>query len=293
MALLGLAAPANVPAGAMKVGSFPQTVSVRYSAADGVTGPVAGIACDGRKVFAKTTQGTLTLDGNRWRAAAPGDRAPAFEPSLPVPGPSGVFRSAAKTRSGEWWAVTDGGAFRLQGGKWAPLGLPTEYVAHQPMPNIDLSIRQVLSDPSGHVWVATTFGAYLTDGANWWQPLDRTDGMPYQILNCMALGANGDIWGGADEGAWRLRNGQWRYFWGRRWLPGNVVHAIAVDAAGRAWIGTDNGVAMIEDKPMTLPEKAEHYEKITQARHSRSGWVAGCRLKEAGRPEAGFVHDAS
>jgi hypothetical protein len=201
--------------------------------------------------------------------------------------------SATKLRSGDWWAVTSNGAFQVTNGQWSPLGLPRKYVAHQPMPNIDLEIRQVLADVSGHVWLATTFGAYLTDGANWWQAIDGADGMPYQVLNCLALAPNGDVWGGTDEGVWRMRNGEFRYFWGRRWLPGNRVSDVAVDDRNRAWIATDEGVAMIEERTMTLPEKAEHYEQITSARHSRSGWVAGCRLKTPGRPEDGFVHHAS
>ena len=31
-----------------------------------------------------------------------------------------------------------------------------------------------------------------------------------------------DVWAGTAEGAWRLRDGQFRYFWGRRWLPGGL-----------------------------------------------------------------------
>jgi hypothetical protein len=161
------------------------------------------------------------------------------------------------------------------------------------MPTIDLTVKHVVADRSGHIWLATTYGAYLTDGADWWQPLDRTDGMPYQILTCIALAPNGDVWGGTEAGAWRLRSGAWRYFGGRRWLPGDAVSAIAVDERGRTWLATDTGVAMIEDRAMTLPEKAEHYDKITQDRHSRSGWIAGCRLNVAGEPESGSVHDAS
>ncbi len=294
MTLIAIAGPVNLPAGSVRVGTFPQLAAVRYTSADGLSGSIAGIACVGDRVFVRTSGGVLTLDGSRWRAVRGGEAFPEPPAKPPVAAPVGkTIINAAQTRSGEWWAVMDDGAYRLTDGKWSPLGLPTKYVAHQPMPNIDLAIRQVIADPSGHVWLATTFGAYLTDGADWWQPIDRTDGMPYQILNCLALAPNGDLWGGTDEGAWRMRNGQFRYFWGKRWLPGNKVSAIAVDTRNRAWIATNNGVALIEERPMTLPEKAEHLEKVTAARHNRSGWIAGCRLKAPGKPEDGFIHDAS
>lgn len=294
MMLLGLAGPVNLPAGSVRVGTFPQLVSVRYTSADGLTNPITGIACSGDRIYVRTAAGAMTLDGSRWRAVRPGEAypEPTAKPPTALPGGRAVL-SAARTRSGEWWAVASDGAFRLANGKWTPLGLPKRYVAHQPMPNIDLEIHQIMPDPSGHVWLATTFGACLTDGADWWQPLDRSDGMPYEVLNCLASAPNGDLWGGTDEGAWRLRNGEFRYFWGKRWLPGNRVSGIAVDTRSRAWIATDNGVAMIEERPMTLPEKAAHLEQITGARHSRSGWIAGCQLKVPGKPEEGFTHHAS
>jgi hypothetical protein len=44
---------------------------------------------------------------------------------------------------------------------------------------------------------------------------------------------------------------------------------------------------------MTMLEKAAHYETITQNRHNRDGWIAGCELVTAGEPEKGHVPHAS
>lgn len=294
MIAFGSGQPANTPSGAIRVGPFPQTAAVRYTKADGLDGEITAIVTAEDRVFVRTSAGVFTLDETRWRALNSSETPPAFAPTLPQSDAApGMVLSAARTRRGDWWAVTSQGPYRLSNGTWTPLELPRRYAIHQPMPNIDLEIRHISADASGHVWLATTFGAYVTDGADWWQGIDRTDGMPYQVLNCLGHAPNGDLWGGTDQGVWRMRNGQFRYYWGKRWLPGNRVVGLAVDGRSRAWVATDGGVAMIEDRTMTLPEKAAHYEDITQARHSRSGWVAGCRLKEPGRPEAGFVHDAS
>jgi len=279
----------------MRVGAFPQLVAVRYTTDHGLpAGAVSRIACDGERVFAQVMDKVLVLDGGRWREARPDEHAPAFKAPEEGPGPDGrPILTLAHTRSGETWGTTDRGAYRKSSGGWRSLEIPRRYVAHQAMPDIDMAIRAVVQDRSGQVWLATDRGAYLTDGSEWWQPLDERDGMPYTALNCLTVASNGDVWGGTDEGAWRLRDGQWRYFWGPRWLPGNAVADIAADAQGRAWIATNAGVSRIEERPMTLPEKARHYEEMTQSRHSRGGWIAECGLRVPGSPEKGVLPHAS
>src|SRR5205085_5521691 len=133
---------------------------------------------------------------------------------------------------------------------------------HQPVPHIDTVIKAVAADPSGQVWIASDQGMYATDGGEWWHPFNRADGMPYETMTCIAIAPNGDVWGGTTEGAWRLRHGEDRYFWGPRWLPGNNVTSIAVDNSNSAYIATNGGIARIDERPITLAEKANHYEEI-------------------------------
>lgn len=205
----------------------------------------------------------------------------------------GNVSSYAKTRGGEEWMVGSKGAFRRRGGRITSLDLPRTYKPNQPVPHIDSVIRAVVADTSGNVWIASDQGVYITDGDNWWHPLNRNDGMPYEDVLCLALAPNGDVWGGTTEGAWRLRNGEWRYFRGMRWIPGNRVDAITIDQSGAAWLTTDGGLAKVEEKRLTLAEKAAHFEEITRQRHNRRGFVTGCNLKAAGDPSGGFIPEAS
>lgn len=283
------------PAHSIAVAKFPQLIARRYTSAHGLPeGAVEAVKVLGDRIYAFAAGQTLIYDGDRWRACKPGDSPPSFAPDPADTGPADEpILSSALTVSGERWITTRLGAFRKTPEGWRPLELPRRYAAHQVMPDIDLTIRSVQQDKSGHVWLVTDRGAYVTDGADWWQPLDQRDGMPFVPLNCLTIAPNGDLWGGTNEGAWRLRNGAWRYFWGRRWLPGNVVNGIAVDPSGSVWVATDAGVACIEERTVTLPEKAEHFEKITQARHVRDGWVSGCGLRVPGEPERGFLPHAS
>lgn len=208
--------------------------------------------------------------------------------------PSGAtILSAAKAANGVIWVVTDKGAFRQRGGRSAPLQEPGVFKTQQPQITPDTIVTQVASDRSGHIWAATTTGLYATDGGNWWQSLDRREGMPYETMTCLHLASNGDVWGGTEQGAWRMRAGKFRYFWGKRWLPGNKVSAVWTDAKGRAWLETDGGVACIEERPMTLGEKAAHFDKITQARHNRRGFISEIVLKVPGDPSKGATYDVS
>ena len=98
----------------------------------------------------------------------------------------------------------------------------------------------------------------------------------------------GAIWLGSSRGAARFDPAaahpwdRWQYFSGRRWMPDDEVTNIVVDGSAGyevVWIRTKTGAARIEFRPMTLAEKAAHYEQIIDARHVRHGFVSGCDLK--------------
>jgi hypothetical protein len=208
--------------------------------------------------------------------------------------PAGAkIRSAARAANGVVWVITDKGGYRsASDGNYVPLELPRNFKPSQPQINGDSEILDVVADGKGHIWAATTHGIIATDGDQWWQVIDHRDGMPYIRVSCLALPTNGDIWGGTPEGAWRLRDGAFRYFHGKRWLPGNDVRKIWSDGGNGVYLLTNGGTAHIEEKTITLADKAAHYEEIT-ARHNRRGYVTGSGLKVKGKPEKGVVLDAS
>jgi hypothetical protein len=90
-----------------------------------------------------------------------------------------------------------------------------------------------------------------------------------------------------------LRDGEFRYFWGKRWLPGNQVKAIWTDDTGRAWIKTDGGTATIEERPMTLAQKADHFDEVAQARHFRQGFISELHLAVPGDPSGKTRYEIS
>ncbi|WP_422931302.1 hypothetical protein [Singulisphaera sp. PoT] len=191
--------------------------------------------------------------------------------------------SAARAASGRVLVVTDQGAFGSSGEKFERLEIgPRQPEPGQPEVRSFAKVVAIAGDAIGHVWIATDRGLFATDGEQWWQSIDRRDGVPYETLTCLYLSPNGDVWAGTPEGAWRLRDGQYRYFWGKRWLPDNRVQAIWSDAKNRIWLETKKGVSCIEERPMTLAEKAGHYDEITWSRHNRRGFICEIKLKTPG-----------
>ncbi|MCW3055632.1 MAG: hypothetical protein JWN14_4802, partial [Chthonomonadales bacterium] len=90
----------------------------------------------------------------------------------------------------------------------------------------------------------------------------------------------------------RFQEGQWSTYAGQRWLPDNHVTGLQVAENGDCWIRTRTGIARIACVPMTLPQKAAHYEQITAARHNRGGYVTDCRLTRPGDLTS-FLYEAS
>jgi hypothetical protein len=248
------------PAG--HAGTFMQLISTRYAAEDALP-----------QEFRKPAPAFGFVDAGKLPAGA-------------------KILSAAHTKRGAVWVVTDKGAFRLQDGAYVPLETPRSYKPLQPPVPTDLRVRFVTDAGGDYLVAATENGMVLSDGADWWRVVDRKDGMPYDNLICVHAAPNGDIWGGTRAGAWRWRNGNYRYFWGKRWLPGNTVSAIWSDEKGMTWLETDRGVARIEERPMTLAEKAAYYDRITQERHNRRGYISSVDLKVAGHPEQGVMYHA-
>lgn len=202
--------------------------------------------------------------------------------------PGAIVRSAARSAGGTLWIVTDRGAFQSAGDRFEPLSLPARLAPHQPQIKSRSTVTAVAADRRGHLWAATPVGLYATDGRSWWQVLDRSDGVPREDLLCLHLAPNGDLWAGTRAGAWRLRQGRFLYFAGGRWLPDDRIRHIWTDSRGRVWIETESGFTSIEETPLTLRKKADHYDGIAQTRHVRRGYICEATLLTAGEPERGF-----
>jgi len=142
--------------------------------------------------------------------------------------------------------------------------------------------QAAVQDAAGKWWIGWQAGvARETDEG--WKFIEGKDGLPYTSFTCAAAAADGSVWFGTEKGLVYFKDGAWNYRQGKRWLPGDQVRAIHAAADGAIWLATDGGIGRISFKPMTLREKAEHYEaEMDLIRRTEFGYVSEVTLSAPG-----------
>jgi hypothetical protein len=162
-----------------------------------------------------------------------------------------------------------------------------------PSPNT----RDILGSGS-RLFIATDRGLGVLRGMSL-TALRGVDGLPFEDDRCLANGFTNDIWIGTSRGAIRHVGNDFHYFAGERWLPGEIVNAIAVEGH-TVYIATDGGLGVIQYVPFTLEKKAAYYERHLDAwGQKRLGfthkleWDAALKefVREAGDNDGGYSGD--
>jgi hypothetical protein len=84
----------------------------------------------------------------------------------------------------------------------------------------------------------------------------------------------------------------WRYYAGRRWLPGVHIGALVPVGRGALLAVSDSGLAVLQAEAWTLQKKAAYYQTIVSPRHDRYGYVNDCGLRDAGNLSSYVPHDS-
>jgi hypothetical protein len=126
----------------------------------------------------------------------------------------------------------------------------------------------------------------------------RTNPIPLPVggITATARTTDGATWLGTTQGLIRLdltspARDQRQYLAGQRYLPDDDVRQVIAGKEDDVWVRTATGVAHIELKPMTLAQKAEHFEQRIRARHDRYGLTASSHLTVAGDVSSNRTHD--
>lgn len=142
------------------------------------------------------------------------------------------------------------------------------------MPNC--AVNDIKFDSWGHLWVGTDEGVYIYDNTDYWIGPNEIDNLPAEKINAIEFSAAGVIYFASDNGVICLEKGALKYLGAMRWVPATDVTAVAVsDDGNTVWAATDAGLSRITTGMMTLLQKAEHYQKTTEAHHVRDGFVCG------------------
>jgi len=104
---------------------------------------------------------------------------------------------------------------------------------------------------------------------------------------------SGELWFGSGKGAFKLNtDGKFEYYQSKRWLPNDVVYAIAEGPDSTVLIGTEHGLAQLYTKHITLKEKAKYYEQQVRERHIRYGFNATLKGLQGGHLDKGTLSDS-
>jgi len=132
----------------------------------------------------------------------------------------------------------------------------------------------------GNVWAGGGNGYLWKLGEGVCECFERTNGVPFQMIECLAQGAQGPLWLGTRAGGlYSFSEGVFQKVSSQAGLSGSTIRALVVDRDGGVWAGTAaGGLNRLSPKLLRVwgaPEGLEH-GSITSVAEDRSGhlWVA-------------------
>jgi ligand-binding sensor domain-containing protein len=102
----------------------------------------------------------------------------------------------------------------------------------------NLDVYCLMQDRIGFLWVGTENGLFRYDGRQF-RAYAKAQGLPSAQIEALHETADGEIWVGTTQGLARLKGDTFETV---RAGPGNVTHAIASDALGNLYVGTNRGL---------------------------------------------------
>jgi hypothetical protein len=101
------------------------------------------------------------------------------------------------------------------------------------------------------------------------------------------------VWFGTPQGAFALDgNGRRDYYASKRWLVDDNVIDISEGPDNSVLILSETGLSAIHFEPMTLEQKAEHFDKLTRKRHIRHGLNCTFSMSKPGELSTGTLVDS-
>lgn len=140
--------------------------------------------------------------------------------------------------------------------------------------------------------IGTGDGYLIVNTASKAQEGDRQNKLPWPVITAVKE-IHGNLWFGSERGAFMLKNdGKFNYYYGERWLPGEVVKHLAPGQGDDVLVLTDKGLAKLEFFKQTLAQKANFFDKQVRERHIRYGFNSSLGGMEKGNFNTGRLGDS-
>jgi hypothetical protein len=173
------------------------------------------------------------------------------------------------------WIATLKGMFELRDGYVRRIFAPEEIASG--------AVRSLAIAPDGRLFIGTSGGIDVYQDRNRVAFLGAVEGLPCTDVWRLRFDAQGIQWIATARGLARYDGNTWTWRHSQRWLPSDDVHDVALSDDGTAYVATSGGLATFNRKPMTLAQKAAHFEQLVRARHVRPpGLVEHCVLTQPG-----------
>jgi len=115
--------------------------------------------------------------------------------------------------------------------------------------------------------------------------------LPATHITALLPTRNG-LWAGTTKGAFfQARDGTNSYYASRRWLADDHVIDIQQGPGSDVFVLTRTGLNRIQYRPMTLAQKAAHFDTKIRQRHIRYGFCSELRLATPGDPTTAEMID--
>lgn len=145
-------------------------------------------------------------------------------------------------------------------------------------------------DGLGHLWVGSDEGLNIYDGRNYWFNGNDLYSVPDGSFNDMYFAPDGKKYFATDTGIVTLIEGKISYFSYGAWLMHPTVTKIAVSDSGTIAALTPRGISLITYKYMTLAEKAQHFDELTEKYFMRNeGYHVDRILRKYGDLDSGYL----
>ncbi len=111
------------------------------------------------------------------------------------------------------------------------------------------TVQAIAESSEGVLWIGTTGGLTRFDGSHMEVPA-RLQPLLANSIFTLTFGRDGSLWAGTEgSGLLRVRGGDVKVYSVREGLTDGFVRKVFEDSGGRLWVGTDDGLFVMEDSP--------------------------------------------
>jgi sugar lactone lactonase YvrE len=192
-----------------------------------VVAPNAVACAPGGEIWIAHTGGISHYDGSNWKT---------FESKTLGSSPFIVgVNDVAVGSDGSVWAATSNSVARFNGGEWQVFENGKGF-------DQDYSLSDFAVNSDGQPMVVYSSGVLTFDGEKW-----SSNEAPISTLQKIVIDGKNRAWVGSfSDGVAMLDNGNWTVYNVDKGLSSNSITALAADAQGRIWVGTQWGLNVLD-----------------------------------------------